>query len=452
MCQLKPMHSAVRMRKYDIIIVGGGTSGLEAAKTAAQAGLRVALLERKSDPAKVQRSCAQMFLMNMDSFYNEHMYFCERTKKWIFPVNNFSVNYAGTYRKFYACHFIAPNAHDRIEIGDYEKNASDSGSAACVFDKHLLLRGLCEEGRKAGVDFFLERNVTSVSTAPAKVEVRTAEGDRLAGTFCIAADGINSRLARLTGLNRLRTFLFTAGSVSYYITGVRFERSEVICMGNAYDDAGLGLVHFCMLPSVYRDDEYWLYIGGDEKLDFFTRRSAFSHWFHNVEITHKRSAVISAWSPAPEPFKDNVLFVGDSCWFAEAENTGALLSGHRAALAVAEALHRGLPDRSGVMNYITWWKRNWSETHDYKAFLCYAVFFKLFTEDELNYLHALIQEKLPWSLNPFNLAGHIMQGLQPHLKRIQREQPVLARKLERFNPETSVALMKPATRLGFPAW
>ena len=98
------------MTKYDLIVVGGGTSGLEAAKTAAENGLRVALLERKSHPAVVQRACAQMFLMNMDSFYNERMYFSEATKKWVFPVNNFSVNYGGSYRKFYGCHFIAPNA------------------------------------------------------------------------------------------------------------------------------------------------------------------------------------------------------------------------------------------------------------------------------------------------------------------------------------------------------
>lgn len=441
------------MGRYDVIVVGGGTSGLEAAKTAAENGLRVALLERKSEPAKVQRSCAQMFLMNMDSFYNERMYFCERTKKWIFPVNNFSVNYAGGYRKFYGCHFIAPNAQDRIEIGDYEKNSSPGGVSAFVFNKNMLLQGLFDEGKKAGVEYFLERNVTSVNTIPGGVQVQTAEGEKLSGTFCIAADGINSRIARLSGLNRQRTFLFTAGSVSYYVTGVQFDRSEMICMGNAYDrKGGLGSVHFCMLPSVYRDDEYWLYVNGDERLDFFTRKSNFSPWFKNVEVTHKRCAVISAWGPAPEPYKDNILFVGDSCWFAEAENTGALLSGHRAANAACEALHRGKPDRDGVMNYITWWKKNWPETHNYKDFLCYAVFFRIFTEEELNYLHRVIDQKLFWSINPFNLYGHIVRGMKPHMEKIRREQPGLARKLDMFTPHQAVSMMKPATRLGFPAY
>jgi flavin-dependent dehydrogenase len=440
-------------KKYDLVVVGGGTSGLEAAKVAAQNGLKVALLERKSHPAKVYRACAQMFLMNMDSFYNERMYFSREQKKWIFPVNNFSVNYKGGYREFYATHFIAPNAEDRIEIGDYEANASGKGTAAVVFDKVALLDGLYEEGQTAGVEYFLERNVIDARKTSEGVEVLTKDGEKFTGTFCIAADGINSRLARRLSLNQERIFLFTSQSVSYYITGVKFDRSEMICMGNAFDHSGgLGSVHFCMLPSVYRNDEYWLYIAGDERLEFFTKRSNFKKWFHNVEVTHKRCAVISAWSPAREPFKDNVVFVGDSCWFAEAENTGALLSGHKAANAISKALYTGQPNREGVMDYLEWWKRNWLETHDYKDFLCYPVFFRLFSEDELNYLHKIITQKLFWSLNPFNLYGHIMRGMLPHLERIKSERPALAQKLALFNPEQAISMMKPATRAGFPCY
>ncbi len=439
-------------KKYDLIVVGGGPSGLEAAKTAAENGLRVALFERKTDPAKIQRACAQMFLMNMDSFYNERMYFSREQRKWVFPVNNFTVDYGGDYREFYGCHFIAPNAEDRIEIGDYEKNASDGGTAAVVFDKGALLRGLYDGGLAAGVDFFLERNVTTVSSDRGGVTIKTSEGDTCTGTFCIAADGINSRLARLSGLNEERTFLFTAGSTSYYVSGVSFDRSEMICMGNCFDDGGLGTVHFCMLPSVYHEDEYWLYIGGDEKLDYFTRKSTFRKWFSGVEVGHKRCAVISAWGPAREPFKDNILFVGDSCWFAEAENTGALLSGHKAAMAVCKALHSGTADREGVMDYISWWRIHFPGTHNYQDFLCYAVFFRIFTEDELNYVHQLITQPLFWSLNPFNLYGHIMQGLKPHMERIQKEQPRLAAKLKQFSPDRAVPMMKPATRAGFPAY
>ena len=183
--------------KYDLIVVGGGTSGLEAAKTAAQNGLKVALLERKTHPANLYRSCAQMFLMNMDSFYNEHMYFSRDQKKWIFPVNNFTVNYSGDYREFYALHFVAPNATDRIEVGDYEANQSGQGTPAVVFDKGALLNGLFQEGQDAGVNYFLERNVTDIRKTQDGVEVRTRRGELFTGTFCIAADGLNLSLIHI---------------------------------------------------------------------------------------------------------------------------------------------------------------------------------------------------------------------------------------------------------------
>jgi hypothetical protein len=99
-----------------------------------------------------------------------------------------------------------------------------------------------------------------------------------------------------------------------------------------------------------------------------------------------------------------------------------------------------------------WWKRNWPETHDYRDFLCYPVFFNLFTEDELNYLHKIVVQKLPWTLNPFKLYGNILRAVGPLMDRIKKEKPLIARKIATLKPETAESMMKPVTRLGYPAY
>ena len=42
---------------FDLIVIGGGPAGLMAAKTAAQEGLDVILIERKTNVASMGRSC-----------------------------------------------------------------------------------------------------------------------------------------------------------------------------------------------------------------------------------------------------------------------------------------------------------------------------------------------------------------------------------------------------------
>jgi flavin-dependent dehydrogenase len=247
-------------------------------------------------------------------------------------------------------------------------------------------------------------------------------------------------------------FINTGRANSYYITGVEFERSEMIALGICHGPKELGVIMFCMLPSVYRKDEYWLYIQGKERLEYLTRHSNYRHWFKNVEITHERCAVVSNWSPAKEPFKDNIIFVGDSCWFAEAENTGALLSGHKAANAVCAALHTGQVSREGVKDYIDWWQKNWAETHDYKEFVMYPVFNRLFNEEEHNYLHKIIDTKLPWTMNPFLMYRGLSEGLKPHLDTIRKEHPAIAKKIEMFTPEMAALLMSKASRMGYPCY
>jgi flavin-dependent dehydrogenase len=193
--------------KYDLVIVGAGPGGAMAAKTAGENGLKTALIERKTNPAKIARGCAMMFAVESDYYFAERMYYNEKNRKMIFPVNGFTVDYDGPVRNFYAWHFYAPDGKTRIELGDYEKNISrgEAGRLSFVYDKGKLIEGLINDATNNGVDIFTGVNVNGVESTADGVKVMT-DGDTFESTFLIAADGVGSRIAKIMGFNKERKF------------------------------------------------------------------------------------------------------------------------------------------------------------------------------------------------------------------------------------------------------
>ena len=49
---------------YDVAIVGAGPGGLMAAKTAAEKGLKVVLIEKRKDISRITRACCEQFIMD----------------------------------------------------------------------------------------------------------------------------------------------------------------------------------------------------------------------------------------------------------------------------------------------------------------------------------------------------------------------------------------------------
>ena len=141
-----------------------------------------------------------------------------RAKRWVFPASNFSVPYAGGYREFYACHFIAPNAQTASRSGIMRPMPQ-----AAARQRSCSTRARCwrayEEGRGGGF-VYLERNVVRRARCR-RCRVKTAEGDTLPAPSVLPPTA-STRACPDLGPNRQRPFLFTAGSVSYYVTGVHF--------------------------------------------------------------------------------------------------------------------------------------------------------------------------------------------------------------------------------------
>jgi len=425
-------------KKYDLVIVGAGPGGAMAAKTAGENGLKTAILERKTDPAQISRSCSMMFLVEGGYYFAERMHYNEKNKKMIFPVNGFTVDYDGPRRNFYAWHFYAPDGKTRIEFGDYEESIKkgEKGRLSFVFDKGRLIDGLMKDAERNGVEVFTGVNVNGVEKTAEGVRV-TGNGDTYEGTFVIGADGLNSRIAELMGFNKERTFYATLPGIAHYVTGLNIHQSEAAITANCFNPNAPSPTPFwfMIVPSPYAEDEYWIQTPVD--FEYVTKESVFSKWFPNVKVTRMMSLVGNLWSPVSEPYRDNVLLVGDSAWFGEVDVTGAMMCGWRAAHAITVALRDNKPNREGVLNYIEWWKKSYPEFDDYRNFMMIFTFSSIFSEEELNYLFSLFKRPLRSTINPFLIVRLLKQALEPMMPQIKQEMPSVVEKLMMLEVDTA---------------
>lgn len=446
-------------KTYDVVIVGAGPGGLMAAKVAGENGLKVALLERKQSIVEIGRCCATMFAVESDYYFGERMYFNEKSRRFIFPVTGFSLPYEGPYQNFYGWHLYTSDPRHYIKLGDYEENVKkgDQGRLSVTYSKGALLQGLLKDAVEYGVEVFPETNVVDFRRSGNINQIITAEGRVFSGLFTIAADGINSRLTRILNLNKERSFYGTMQGVSYYMSGLELPHPYVLVMIMLHDEKTQYPIAYWIEPSPFKKHEYWVYVGGashpaiDYKayLDYLIDDSPFAQWFVDPTVRKQLAHVANMWSPVPTPFRDNVLIVGDAGWTVEAECTGSMMCGIRAANSISEALKEGKPTEEGVGKYIDWWHRSFPESQNYREFL-EIISSAMIGGESLNYLYSLVTETLPCTLNPFNLIQYINTAIAKQIDKIQFERPDILAKMQQLSTLSLEAQMEGFIKSGFP--
>ncbi len=443
---------------YDLVVIGAGPAGLVAAKTAAENGLSVAVLERKDAVHEILRMCGQMIVSLSGKYMGERVVHNEQAGLLCFPHNGFTLKYDGPTKDFYAWNIYSPN-EEKIVFGDYETNKSKgkAGRASAVYDKSWLLRSLVEECKHLGVEVFTGENVLDVRKEGEFVDVQTTRGKHFKGVYALAADGRQSRVARVMGINKQRNFYGSVTSVGYEMTNLNLPEPYALHqpLMESGDPPMLGFV----VPRAwdYHGEDVWLVMvtnvdpeaDHEALLDNLTEKSKFSSWFKGGRKVRRCGCAGNMYSPILHPFKDNVLFAGDAGWCQEAEMTGAAMCGARVGSAVVEAMLEGNYTEEGVRSYLDWWKEYHISRLDHNVFLKNLYMPILCNDGEIDYIFSKIQDVLPTVLDPYEVPENMGRAMLKIIPAIQQEKPALLQKLSGFNELPAETVLRNTIRAGF---
>ncbi len=405
--------------RADIVVIGAGPGGLVAARTTAERGYRVVLVESKADISVIRRTCAQIFYL---THIGSGQAYTGPVKaeigqghkmKFIFPDLGLAVNYNGLLRSCYDWRYLSP---DGTCVYTAQNNLW-----GLVYDKGQLLQGLLEEVRGLGATVLMNTTTLDVRNADDGVVVTVQKQDgstqEIRAGHAIVANGVNSRLVRKLGLNKERKTLTPAIKITGYIlegvespcapsTWVTFQYPSItpfinVWMGPMADGAW-------QLAATARHPD-----SAPGIMQKFLASSSFSSWFRNARILHKNSCTITPKTPISEPVTGNIIIIGDAAAPAETWNQGAMACAWQAVNMI---------EKNDLQGYIAWWKGafHFNTPKYYEELARYPALNMFLTDEELNYIYRLMAGKV---------VDWIFYEAMRHAEQIKAERPEIYEKL-----------------------
>ena len=247
------------------------------------------------------------------------------------------------------------------------------------------------------------------------------------------ADGVNTRLGQAMGFNRDRGLMGTALCLASFVSGVKgYNPSEwILWYGRCYGSnlapiMGTG-------PAGHFDDWADMVILGSPKdpaekvFEYFTTKSPLAERFTEAKIEERFCCSVKAFTPIAQPYRGNVLILGDAAAFIEVQAQGALNCGFMAA----EAVKAELEGKNGFEQYAKWWFDSFEFNAEgmMRVQQGYALI-PTYTDDEIDYLFSLCEDvTLDGSWSQYKSPQMMWDTILRDPDRIKRERPGLLEKI-----------------------
>ena len=413
----------------DLVVVGAGPAGLMAAKTAAEMGLKVIIVEKKRDIKQVRRACCAQFVMD-DGYENEFLRI--QDGKVLFTRNGFNLPYTGRLENITNNYHYSPNGH-RIHFAH-----PDGRPFAIKFDKGQLLCDLWKYCEKLGVELRSETLAYGGSDAGdhVKVDIKShGNCSVIEARKLIIAEGANANLTGVFGLNNGRALFGTPFVLMYFIEGTHgFEpRSWNQFYGRAYHPGAEIIVE-----SSLESDIVELTIVGTKKMlpgTFFeniTKNSPLRDHFAGSRVVDKTGCALRSYASLNKPYSGNVITIGDSAAHVEVIVQGALMCGYHAANAVKNELE----GKNGFEQYTGWWNEafdfNRTEFSEFIDLYGSLTMMPKYSDDEIDYLFSLLEGKvLDGDFSQFEVPKKVWRHILSYKAQIQSEKPLLFEKIKK---------------------
>lgn len=327
-------------RQYDMLVIGGGPGGALAAKTAAEKGLSVCLVEKRpaiGAPVRCAEGIGKELLTD----------FLPPDPRWIAT-------------EIERAELVAPD--DFSMLLEPKMAGSEVGY---VLDRKVFDRELVWKAAEAGAETYVKARATApimkngaVAGAVIEQHGKTYEVD---AKITIAADGIESKFAKWAGIDTTVPLREIETCAQYLMTGIDIDAQMTsFYLGNDVAPAG----YVWIFPKGKGLANVGIGIGGAKSgaghrakdyLDRFVKRK-----FPDGKCIELIVGGVSVCKPLTCTVADNMLIVGDAARISDPITGGgiynAMYTGRLAAETAIGALEMGDTRKAALMPYDTTWR------------------------------------------------------------------------------------------------